>query len=122
VGKPEDIHQKFARALNAGDLDGLSNLYLPDAILAPAPGQVVRGKAEIRAALAQFLAAKPVIEIKTTASFENGSGLALMNGQWTMKGTGPDGKPFEMSGKSAEILQKQSDGNWLYVIDNPFVP
>jgi len=121
MAKLEDVHQKFAAALNAGDADALTALYLPDAILAPAPGQTVRGRDQIRAALAQYIAAKPVIEIKTTAAFETGNGLALMNGQWVMKGTGADGKPFEMSGRTAEILQKQPDGNWLYVIDNPFV-
>lgn len=120
MGKLEDVHQKFAAALNAGNVDALTALYLPDAILAPAPGQTVRGRDQIRAALQQFVAAKPTIEIKTTATFEAGNGLALMNGQWVMKGTGPDGKPFEMTGKSAEVLQKQPDGNWLYLIDNPF--
>ena len=120
MAKLEEMHQKFAAAMNAGDADALTALYLPDAILSPAPGQVVRGRDQIRAALEQYLAGKPVIEIKTTATFENG-GLALMNGTWVMKGTGPDGKPFEMSGRTAEILQKQPDGNWLYAIDNPFV-
>jgi uncharacterized protein (TIGR02246 family) len=116
----EKMHQKFAVAFNAGDLNGLLALYTPDAVLVPQPGQVARGQAEIRGALQQFLAAKPVIEIKTTAAVETGSGVALTNGQFVMKGTGPDGKPFEMAGKTAEVLQKQRDGNWLYVIDNPF--
>jgi uncharacterized protein (TIGR02246 family) len=117
--KLEEIHQKFAAAFNAGDADALTALYTHDAVLIPTPGQVARGKAEIRAALEQFLGAKPSIQIKTTGAVEAGN-MALAGGEWVIKGTGADGKPFEMSGKSAEVLQRQSDGSWLYVIDNPF--
>lgn len=30
-----------------------------------------------------------------------------------------DGKPLSMSGKTSEVLRRQPDGRWLYIIDHP---
>jgi hypothetical protein len=35
-------------------------------------------------------------------------------------GTGPDGSAVSMSGDTSEVIRKQSDGTWRYVIDDPF--
>jgi ketosteroid isomerase-like protein len=40
-------------------------------------------------------------------------------GNWTLKGPGPDGKDIEANGRFADVVRRQSDGSWLYVIDNP---
>ena len=37
-----------------------------------------------------------------------------------MTGKTPDGFPIEQSGFSVVVLRKQTDGQWLMVIDNPF--
>ena len=47
------------------------------------------------------------------------SDLALVITEWSFKGTGPDGKSVNMAAKSADVLRKQSDGTWRFVIDNP---
>jgi ketosteroid isomerase-like protein len=31
----------------------------------------------------------------------------------------PDGASISMGGTTAEVLRRQPDGRWLYVIDNP---
>ena len=43
--------------------------------------------------------------------------LGMTRGPWTMKGTGPDGKPFERSGIFNSIWKKQPDGSWKIVFD-----
>jgi hypothetical protein len=48
---PEQIHRLFEEAFNAGDLDGLMELYEPDAALIAQPGSVAHGSAQARAAL-----------------------------------------------------------------------
>ena len=48
---PEQIHRLFEEAFNAGDLDGLMELYEPDAALIAQPGSVAHGSAQGRAAL-----------------------------------------------------------------------
>jgi ketosteroid isomerase-like protein len=55
---PEQIHRLFEEAFNAGDLDGLMELYEPDAALIAQPGSVAHGSEQARAALQGFLALK----------------------------------------------------------------
>ena len=43
--------------------------------------------------------------------------LGMTRGPWTMKGKGPDGKPFERSGIFNSIWRKQPDGSWKVVFD-----
>jgi ketosteroid isomerase-like protein len=39
---------------------------------------------------------------------------------WTFAGTGPDGTPVKLAGHSADVLRRQIDGSWRFVIDNPW--
>jgi ketosteroid isomerase-like protein len=55
---PEQIHRLFEEAFNAGDLDGLMELYEPNAALIAQPGSVAHGSEQARAALQGFLALK----------------------------------------------------------------
>jgi ketosteroid isomerase-like protein len=108
------MHAKFEALFNAGDLEGLVALYEPDAILNPSPDRTARGTAAIRATMQEFLALGGKIRIITTAVFE-GSGIALTHGDWALTGGN-----VELAGKTAEVLRQQPDGQWLYVIDNPW--
>ena len=115
---PEDMHGEFTRAFNAGDVDALMTLYEPEATFAPEPGTTVAGTDAIREVLAGFLALKGKIEFKNPQIFKAGD-LALMHGDWTVAGTGPDGSAVNLAGHSTEVLRRQPDGTWLYVIDIP---
>jgi ketosteroid isomerase-like protein len=46
--------------------------------------------------------------------------IALVTARWELSGTGADGKPFKMSGHSAEVCRRQPNGDWLFVIDTPW--
>ena len=46
--------------------------------------------------------------------------LALVVGQWSFVGTGPDGEPVKLAAKNADVLRRQADGSWRFVIDNPW--
>jgi ketosteroid isomerase-like protein len=46
--------------------------------------------------------------------------IALVSAAWELAMTGPDGKPAKMNGQSVEVLRRQPDGRWLFVIDFPF--
>ena len=52
---PEQIHRVFEERFNAGDLDGLMELYEPEAALIAQPGSVAHGNEQARAALQGFL-------------------------------------------------------------------
>ena len=119
ANKPEDMHKLFTAAFNAGNLEALMALYEPDAQLVPHPGQVTAGHEAIRQALQQFLAMKGTMQV-TTRYVIRGAAIALISGQWHLKGNGPDGKSIEMGGKSVEVARRQPTGEWLLVIDHPF--
>jgi uncharacterized protein (TIGR02246 family) len=117
--KPEDIHQLFCTAFNQGNEESVLALYEPEAALIPQPGQVTRGHTAIRFALQQFLSFKGKMQLKTVFVI-HGSDLALLRGQWTLNGIGPDGKPVEMVGQSIEVARRQPNDEWLLAIDHPF--
>ena len=61
------------------------------------------------------LEGKPQIDLKVERTVRSGKDLAATYGVWAMK-TGDQ----EMSGKTIEVVRRQPDGSWLFVIDDPF--
>jgi len=116
---PEEIDTLFAKALNAGDLEGLVALYEPQATLMASPGTLVTGSAAIRDALAGLLAAKPSMTLTARTLSEAGD-VALVTAAWRLSMTGQDGTPASMNGQSVEVVRRQPDGRWLFAIDFPF--
>ena len=116
---PEEAHRLWAETFSAGELDSLVALYEPDAILVPQPGQTVSGHAAIREALQGFLALKPKFNLHFQKALETND-LALLFSRWTLSGTGLDGGELSLSGQTSDVVRRQSDGSWLFVIDNPF--
>jgi len=98
---------------------GLLALYEPDARFVAQPGHATTGREAIGNALRQFLALRGSINMETKDVVEAGD-IALLRAKWRLNGTGPDGKPVEMQGNSAEVIRRQNDGRWLFVIDHPF--
>lgn len=117
--KPEECDTLLIEAANRGDLETALALYEPNASFVLDSGQVVTGLAAIREAMQGFLALKPKFTIEVKAVQSGDGGLALLRAKWSLTGTGPDGKPVTMSGNSTEVVRRQSDGTWRFVIDNP---
>lgn len=117
--KPEEVHELWAKYFNAGDLDGLVSLYERDALFMPQPGQTVSGDVAIRVALHAWLALRLKSNLQFQKSLESGD-LALLFSQWTLSGIGSDGSEISMSGQTSDVVRRQADGSWLFVIDNPF--
>ena len=117
--KPEEAVQAFFDAFNRGDLDAVVALYEPKATLVAQPGQIAEGHAAIREALNGFLAMKPTLTPEKKTLVAAGD-IALSVVRWTLNGTGPDGAPVHMEGATSDVLRRQADGRWLFVIDNPW--
>lgn len=118
VKNPQEMHPRFVEVFNAADLPALLALYEPTATFVPQPGQSASGLEAVRGALLQYLALKGTLTMETTYAVDSGD-IALLRGKWLLRGTGPDGKPLEMCGNSIEILRRQSDESWRFVIDHP---
>ena len=116
---PGVLHALFIEAMNEGKLGDLVQLYESEAVFVVEPGKTVRGLEAIREAFAGFLALRPTIDMTTRGVYMAPGGLALLEGSWTLRGTGPDGSAVELHGESSEVARRQSDGTWRYVIDDP---
>jgi uncharacterized protein (TIGR02246 family) len=116
---PEQLLQSIVDGINTGNLEGLMSLYETDAAFAVQPGTLAHGSSGVRQSLAAFLAMKGKLDLKVTRVLEAG-GLALVAGTWSFTGTGPDGAPVTLTGHNADVVRRQADGSWRFVIDNPW--
>jgi uncharacterized protein (TIGR02246 family) len=116
---PQEVPRLFAEAFGVGNLEAIMELYEPHATLVAQPGQVVTGTEAIREVVGAFLAMEPKYDFEVRKVFE-ADDLALLFADWTINGTDPDGNAIEMSGQTTDVVRRQPDGSWLFVIDNPF--
>jgi uncharacterized protein (TIGR02246 family) len=116
---PEDCDRLFGERMNAGDVEGVVALYETDATFVPREGPPVSGTAAIRAAIAGFAATRPRLEMRVTKTVTAGD-VAVLYNDWSMRATGPDGTPLATSGKALEVVRRQADGTWRFVVDDPF--
>jgi uncharacterized protein (TIGR02246 family) len=112
---PQEVHVLFERAFNAGDVDAILALYEPGAVLVTG-GKPVTGHDDIRAAFNGFLSSGVRMKLDTRAVIESGEGLAVLHGAWSLS------PPSGTSGVSTEVVRRQPDGSWKFVIDNPSTP
>ena len=114
VTMPDAMNETFARAFNSRSIDNLLALYEPEAILkTDASDCVAAGRAEIRDALTQLLAAPGTMRSVNAFCLVHGD-IALLRADWNLS----DGGGLIASGSSAEIVRRQPDGRWLYLIDH----
>ena len=116
---PEQVLASIVDGINTGNLDGLMTLYESKAAFATQPGSLSHGLPGIREGLAGFITMKGTLDLNVTRVLE-ASGLALVVGVWSFAGTGPDGQPARLTGHNADVLRRQPDGSWRFVIDNPW--
>ena len=119
IRHPEDAHRLFAEAVNSGDVESVVALYDRDARLVDQPGQPTVGPDALRAAFRNLLALKGTMAAVTT-SVSTVEDLALLRAHWTYTNIGPAGESTQLSGDSVEVLRRQPDGSWLFIIDLPF--
>lgn len=119
ASSPEEVLQRFADAFAGRDLDRIMALYEPGAVLVAQPGHVVSGPAAIREALGGFLAPTSTFTAHVEGTLPAGD-VALVSTRWTLHGTGPDGGRVELAGQTTDVVRRQADGTWLFVIDNPW--
>lgn len=105
--QPEDLGRFFVERANAGDVEGLVQLYEPDAVLVSGPDRLATGTDALRQALERFVASRPVLAGQSQPAPRFGD-LALTSTRFA-------------GGATAEVARRQPDGSWLWVIDQPNV-
>ena len=118
VKNPQDMPATFEKLFNEGDLGGLVDLYEGKALFVDGDGNEHRGPAAIRTVLQGFLTGKPRITLYGVYCRTMGD-LALARVQWTLIGKDEKGQKTEVVGLSSELMRRQGDGSWKFVIDLP---
>lgn len=105
---PEDLTRLFVERANAGDADGLADLYEEDAVMAYPPGEVTVGRAAIRELWAGILAQRPQFQPEQPLP-------TLISGDLALTST----PPRDGAGARAQVVRRQPDGSWRRVLDQP---
>lgn len=116
--KPEELADAFAEAFNSGNIESVLEFYETNAVMAPEEGKLAQGTAALRDALNRFLAMGAKMTMKSRYCIQTGD-LALTSVDWTLSAPTPDGKKEDTRGFSIEVIRRQPDGRWLYVIGHP---
>ena len=108
---PEEITTLFVERANAGDADGVADLYEEDAVMAFPPGQLTVGRAAIRDFVASGFTNGPKFEYEVPLP-------TLFAGDIALTATpSRDGK-----GTRVQVVRRQADGTWRRLIDRPEQP
>ncbi len=116
---PEDCDRLFAERVNSGDLGGALALYEDRGCYVLRDG-VARGPAAIQPVLEELIASKPRLECEVKRVVRAGDGLALLYNDWRVTVGGEDDLSIERTGRAVELVRRQADGTWRFVIDDPY--
>lgn len=103
---PQDLERLLISRENAGDIDGMAALYEAEAVLdSGGGGRVMHGREAIRKFFGEVVAAGQKYQMGEQR-------VAVVCGDLAFTSTrSPDGTV------TAEVARRQSDGTWLWVID-----
>ena len=114
VTMPHEMNQTFAQAFNTRDINNLMALYEENAVLRIDSEKTFTGKAMIAIELRKLLLLPGKMSSHNNFCIEHGD-IALLRADHSIVNT--DGATI-FSGSSAEVVHRQTDGSWLYVIDH----
>lgn len=115
--KPENSNDCYTLAFNSKDIEFLISLYEEKAKLISNKTEII-GKENIKIELQKYLQLDGQMKIKNrfTTQFED---VALLGSTWEIEYKNRQGEMMIISGLGSEIVRQQSDGTWLFRIDNP---
>ncbi|CDO35346.1 DUF4440 domain-containing protein [Novosphingobium sp. KN65.2] len=113
----DKLYDAWQERMNSGDLEGLVDLYVENVYYVNPDGVALSGKAAVRTDLAGLLALKPQIVLgnRRHMVYEN---IALTTNHWRMNFFNADGVKQELTGGGIEVMRKEADGGWRYIIDD----
>jgi ketosteroid isomerase-like protein len=115
--EPEGIVASLLERFNSGKVSAMMTLYDPQAVLIAKDGRTVTDRTEIAAELERDLRLGLPLEAKARHVFVAGD-IAQIVVDWSIDGTGPDGKHVHLGGAACDIARRGADGRWRYLIDN----
>ena len=119
--RPEECDRYLLEAIEAGDIDTCVSLYEPSAVVFKKSGEAISGLDAVRQTYASMSALKPrfaIDFIKSTVSEDGSIGTNRMKASMTWQDA--EGKQHNSMFHSLEVIRKQPDGSWRFIIDDPY--
>ena len=114
--EPAGVIPSLIERFNSGKVSAMETLY-EGAVLIADDGRTVTDRAEIAAELERDLSLGLPLEAKPRHVFV-ADDIAQIVLDWSIDGTGPDGKHVHLGGSASDIVRRGADGLWRYLIDN----
>jgi len=118
VEAPEEWPRRFEQYLNGGDLDGVVELYDPDASVVAPSGETIRGREGVRHLFAGMMAAKTQLHSRVLRSVTVGD-VALLYTDFDGTAVDASGKTVDVHYSAIEVLRRQLDGGWKLIVGDP---
>jgi ketosteroid isomerase-like protein len=106
--RPEDITGLLVERMNAGDGEGIAELYEPDAVMAFPPGQMTVGREAIREFYEEMISEDVKFKLEEPLP-------TLLLGDLALTAT----PASDEAGARAQVVRRQPDGTWLRILDRP---
>lgn len=115
--EPDGMVTTVIERFNSGKISAMMGIYAPEAVFIAKDGTTITDHAKIAALLERDLKLGLPLKAKARHVFVAGDTAQIIL-DWSIEGTGPDGKPVQLGGSAADILRRGEDGRWRYIIDN----
>lgn len=118
-GNPNEMNECFAEAYNSGKIENLTVLFETQAQGVTMTGSILSGIGSIKEDLEKLLLLGGRMTSVNRYAVQQGD-IALLRADWTITAKGNPGDEIQVKGSSSEVVRRQANGTWLYVIDHPF--
>jgi ketosteroid isomerase-like protein len=115
--EPEGVIPSLVERFNSGKIEVMMALHAPDSVFIENDGRTITDHAEIAARLERDIKLGLPLVAKTRHVFVAGD-IAQIIADWSIDGTGSDGKDVHLRGSACDIVRRGADGRWRYIIDN----
>ena len=117
---PNEADEYFLNCVRNGDLKNAMTCFDPEAIYIDKDGDTIIGFTNIEKVVANLCNMRADIKVYEHKNSPVGNDMMYWLDKWTMTATDPHGNTINMKGASANMMRKNADGVWLWLVDNPF--
>lgn len=118
ITDPNMAHTLFVKAINEKNVDQLCAMFSEDAVLVLRDGKLeVSGQRSIRRVFSIMVDMVETLSLETVYQVES-ENTVLFRSKYRSVYNTPDGKVEEVLSSSIDVLEKQPDGTWLFVINH----
>jgi ketosteroid isomerase-like protein len=115
--EPEGVIPSLVERFNSGKVSAMMALHEPGSVFIANDGRTITDHAEIAARFERDLGLGLPLVANVRHVFV-ADDIAQIVVDWSIDGTGPDGKHVHLGGSACDIVRRGADGRWRYIIDN----